>query len=156
MEEWKTLENYPNYAVSTHGRVKSLKRGRILKPSTKEKGYQQVVLYITGDLKYTRTIHRLVAESFIPNPENKPQVNHKDKNTSNNYVKNLEWATEGENQSHSHGKEYLLTSADGKTFSCTNLTDFCRQHKLRQPNLHKVLTGKRKSAQGWKITLIKE
>lgn len=72
--------------------------GVILKTQTNAKGYTYVVL------SHNRTfrVHRLVAKAFIPNPNNKPQVNHKDGIKSNNRVKNLEWSTNGENQTHRH------------------------------------------------------
>ena len=64
-------------------------------------GYLQVALQKHKKRKDEK-IHRLVAEAFIPNPENKPQVNHLDGNKLNNYYKNLEWCTNGENQIHSY------------------------------------------------------
>ena len=88
MEIWKKIEGYENYSVSTYGRVRNDKTGRILKPMDKNKGY----LYVNLQDKCHR-IHRLVAQTFIPNPNNYPIVNHKDEDKSNNNVKNLEWCT---------------------------------------------------------------
>ena len=94
MEEiWKEIEGFNgDYWVSNLGRVKSLKykKERILKPR-KQSGYYKVLLY--NDKKYEYSIHRLVAMAFIPNPDNLPQVNHKDENKANNCVDNLEWCT---------------------------------------------------------------
>ena len=89
------------FQVSNFGRVKSFYRGKklILKPSLHEKGYLRVVLYTNGKNKIFR-IHRLVAQLFIPNPENKPEINHVDGNKLNNFAENLEWVTHAENMGH--------------------------------------------------------
>lgn len=97
MEEiWKDIEGYGGtFQVSNLGRVKTLNyqhRGieRVLKPKKHNKGYLQIQL-IKGDINKTFTIHRLVAEAFIPNPNNLPYVNHKDEDKTNNNADNLEW-----------------------------------------------------------------
>lgn len=93
-EEWRTIENYPEYQISSFGRVKSLLFGkeRILKQGKDENGYLQVVL--TKDKKQkTFRVHRLVCSAFIPNPQNLPCVNHKDEQKTNNCVDNLEWCS---------------------------------------------------------------
>ena len=91
-EVWKDILGYEGlYQVSNLGRVKSIGYGkeRILKPGSC-RGYLFVSLCKNHKIKYCR-IHRLVAQSFIPNPKNLPMVNHKDENPSNNSVENLEW-----------------------------------------------------------------
>lgn len=100
MEEiWKPIQ-YDGYEISNLGRVKSYKydkvNGKIMKPSRSTKGYLQLDLRLDGRKSEHRVhlaIHRLVAEAFIPNPDNLPQVNHKDENKENNCVDNLEWCT---------------------------------------------------------------
>lgn len=99
-EVWKDIEGYEGlYQVSNLGRVKSIKRNtatnRILKPHNTNK-YLQVCLCKNGSTKY-KLIHRLVAEAFIPNYENLPEVNHKDEDKLNNSVSNLEWVSQAEN-----------------------------------------------------------
>lgn len=104
-EIWKPIKGYEGlYEVSNLGHVKSVKNNIILKSSKNHKGYPFVVLYRNGKSKNDR-IHRLVAETFIPNHENKPQVNHIDCDKSNNQVNNLEWCDNSENQRHAfrHG-----------------------------------------------------
>lgn len=102
-EIWKDIKGFEGiYQISTNGRVRSFKEtqgGRILSNKNSKGGYLSIVLKRKGLVISTR-IHRLVAEAFIPNPDNKPQVNHKDSNRQNNYVENLEWVTATENMKH--------------------------------------------------------
>ena len=100
-EIWKDIKDYEGlYQVSNFGRVKSLSRmikkrkcEEIIKvPSITNKGYYRLPLCKYGKIKYYH-IHRLVAEAFIPNLENKPTVDHIDRNKLNNEVSNLRWAT---------------------------------------------------------------
>ena len=79
-----------HYAITSCGRVWSYKRNRFLKPSTDKYGYLHVVLYKNGKGKH-KFIHQLVAEAYIPNPNNLPQVNHKDEVRTHNWINNLEW-----------------------------------------------------------------
>ena len=97
-EVWKHLANYENYEVSSFGQVRNKNTGRILKPSCNG-GYMSVGLSNVGKTK-SHSVHRLVALTFLDNPENKPQVNHKDKNRSNNNINNLEWCSALENNIH--------------------------------------------------------
>lgn len=93
MEDWKTIDGYELYEVSNHGRVR---RGdKILYLNTVKGGYKQVQLY-----KYCRKMYlvsRLVAQAFIPNPENKPFIDHIDRDPANNMVSNLRWVNRQEN-----------------------------------------------------------
>jgi hypothetical protein len=102
MEEWRNLEflGYPNYAISSLGRVKNVKTDHIKIPIGNGHGYLKVRL---GNGKRQGTyffIHRLVAFAFIPNPENKPEVGHKNTIRDDNRVDNLEWVTRKENNNH--------------------------------------------------------
>lgn len=105
VEQWKKIIGYEGlYEISNHGRVKSLqnKEPLIMKQSTHYKGHKTLYLQIGGRKNRKKFfVHRLVACAFIPNPENKPLVNHKDEVKANNIHTNLEWMTDGENTRYS-------------------------------------------------------
>lgn len=108
MEIWQNVEGFEGlYKVSSKGRIKSLGNGkstdtrtkveRIMSQRVKSNGYMQSKLHKNGEQKHL-LVHRVVAKAFLLNPENKPEVNHKDGDKTNNEVSNLEWSTSSENQ----------------------------------------------------------
>ena len=169
MVQWKDIEGYEGlYQVSTDGNVKSLRKHNhknpiILKPKLTWDGYYDITLYYDGKPKSIR-VHRIVAETFIPNKENKPQVNHIDGNKLNNCVTNLEWVTNIENHVHAiriglekvfgdenpNSKAVIQMDKNGnyiREYSCikyaSDLTGVSQNH------ISSVCTGKRKSAGGF-------
>lgn len=135
-EQWKDVIGYEGlYQVSDLGRVKSmqricscnskggtrLKKEKILKQTLQESGYIQRTLLKEGKLFLTG-VHRLVAKAFISNPENKPEVNHKDCIKHHNYVYNLEWNTYKENIQHSW-KNGLAKPKKGEKHNMSKLTE---------------------------------
>lgn len=99
-EEWKELEHYPNYLISNLGRVWSKARQKTMKTFEQNSGYLMLSIVRDDGVSKRWLLHRLVAFAFIPSPENKLYINHKDGNKHNNSVNNLEWVTCSENILH--------------------------------------------------------
>lgn len=161
-EEWRTIKGYEGkYEVSNLGRVRSLnynnQKGNIkVRPSLPHKaGYRQIKLGNESKL-----IHRLVAEAFIPNPDNKPCVNHLDEDKTNNIVDNLEWLTKKENNNYgtknirsSYKNKYISGNFKSVIYSSGveyfSVSEACRQLDLDPSNVVKILKGTRKSTRGY-------
>ena len=92
----RIIENYPNYTISDKGEIVNINTNKELKPYIRNDGYV-IISLSKGGKKYKCYLHRLVAETFIPNPDNLSQVNHKDEDKTNNCVSNLEWITPKDN-----------------------------------------------------------
>lgn len=101
-EIWKEIQGFEGlYAVSNRGRVKNLKSGRILKNRIDSFGYAMVYIHKGDGKPKNIKVHKLVAKTFIPNPDNLPQINHIDECKTNNNVENLEWLSASQNVRHS-------------------------------------------------------
>jgi hypothetical protein len=120
MINWKMIKDFECYQVSTDGQVRSVSRlgadgrvlkGKLMKPCYAR--YERVILRKEGK-SYGKLVHRLVAETFIPNPLNKPEVNHKNGNRKDNRVDNLEWSTRIENSHHAIETGLLQFNEFGK------------------------------------------
>ena len=180
---WKDVIGYEGiYQVSSEGKVRSVDRwvtykddkkvfyyGKELVFSDNNSGYKKVIL--SRNQKHDRRyVHRLVAEHFLENKENKPQVNHKDGNPSNNNISNLEWVTSAENIKHSFdilnrkgtmkgefGKEhnrskgYIQISMNNEEIKrWASSYEIERELGIQQQNISKVCKGLRNSAGGFK------
>ena len=130
-EIWCPIKGYESlYEVSDQGRVRSLKFGkeRILKPGRMSKGYLFVSLYKNGEQKKCK-VHRLVAKTFIPNPDNLPEVNHKDEDKTNNKVSNLEWCDRKYNQNYGTGIQRMAEKHSKPVLQYTKSGEFVREWK---------------------------
>lgn len=146
--EWVKVNNYPNYEVSDQGDVRNAKTGRILKHRIKN-GYHQVVLYSCGRA-YDLNVSRIVAESYIPNPLNLPEVDHK-LGKDDNSVSNLQWITQADNTEKSNAKHWRITTPDGEELEIFNLSKFCKEHGLDRGHMVKVSKGIHKQHKGYKV-----
>jgi hypothetical protein len=118
-EIWKDCKGYEGkYQVSSMGRVWSIKRQSVLKGSADKDGYIRVQLTAKNGKTKTEKVHRLVAIAFLDNPDNLPQVNHKDENKQNNCITNLEWCDCSYNIIYSKGKAVVCLELD-KVYSCS-------------------------------------
>ena len=162
MEEWRDIKGYKGYyQVSNTGNVKSLERtvrnGRgykiipekILEGYDNGNGYLYVKLCKEGKRNQYR-INRLVAMAFIPNPNNLPEVNHKDKNPKNNCVDNLEWCTRQYNVEYSKAKAVIgINKVSGLILEFPSIMEAERQTGISNKHICDCLKGRRKSAKGY-------
>lgn len=166
-EIWKDINGYEGlYQVSNMGRVKRLNTcdsigrmldERVLKKSNNN-GYEMVRLCKNAK-QYGYNIHRLVAQAFIPNPENKPQVNHIDENKTNNTILNLEWVTAKENQNHGSSIErsaknrcksvIAIDIANGEYNEYMSCKECSIKLGLSAGNINNVLKGRQKQTGGY-------
>ena len=170
-EIWKDIEDYKGlYQVSNLGRVRGLDRidgsgrgwkGRMLSGKLRKNGYREVILCRDGKRKYM-LVHRLVAEAFLPNLDNLPQVNHKDENPNNNQVDNLEWCDSQYNNNYgNHIKRvaeamekpiYVVTNS-GHRYYFSGVSKAARLLGLHYQNITACLHGRQKTCHGYSFEL---
>lgn len=152
---YKTIPEYPKYACSEDGEIINTQTGKPLSKSINQKGYIQHCISIKGKRKIIFP-HRIVAELFVDNPENKPYVNHIDGNKQNNNCTNLEWCTNSENVRHAI---YVLNmdfaGRNKKAVKCLDTGEIYNstlevERKLGIDNawVSMICNGKKKSAKG--------
>lgn len=165
-EMWLDSLEFPeHYEVSNLGRVRNKNRHVLAQEHHKTNCYR--VRLCIGGVKYSRSVHRMVAEAFIPNPDGKPEVNHIDGNRLNNYLTNLEWVTKQENMDHAvttglisnpFGSEARNSKFVTKVFDLSgNLVAECYGNRELKDlgfdwrNVHAVIKGKQKTHRGHKF-----
>lgn len=146
MEIWKPIPKYEDfYEASSLGRIRSKDRirangiplkGRVLKPNPERGGYLQVALYRSGEKPKYLKVHRLVASAFLPNPQSKEQVNHKNGIRNDNRLENLEWCSCSEN--HRHAFDVL-----GKQATKYWLGKASINRKLTKEQIEQIIQDKR-------------
>lgn len=152
--EWRKIEGFERYSVSDTGLVRNDETGYIKKEKIARNGYSQVGMFLGEGTTKWRLVHRLVAKAFIPNPENKPQVNHIDGNKQNNAVSNLEWVTSHENEVH---KCYVLQKATGLSSKaipvrCVETGEVFPSVRLAALSIGRAKSGITNCLQGKKLT----
>jgi hypothetical protein len=139
--EIRTVKEDPRYSVSCFGEIFG-RKGKLLNPTPTDRGYLR---FDNG--KREIRVHRAVAEAFIPNPLNLPEINHKDGNKDNNRVDNLEWATHDDNMRHAY-KNGLIVNKTGEAHPRAILTkkqvdEIRKTHVRCDDNFGQVALGKR-------------
>ena len=158
MEEWLNISGYEEvYQVSNLGRIRSFKSGKwqTLKNRLTPRGYYLVTLYKDGKAT-NKWVHRLVAQAFIPNPDNLPQVNHKDEDKLNNAASNLEWCDSKYNINYGEGAKIRIKKIKSKLSKPVHCIDTDETYESaieaeRQTGIQhisEVCSGKRESAGG--------
>ena len=140
-----------DYLITEEGDVYSRKFGKLKKMKQRTERYKAINLWNNGKEK-AHYVHRLVAETYIPNPDNLPEVNHKDEDKTNNNVANLEWSTHADNVQHSLAKSYIVENVrTGERQTIFNLRAFCRDTGLNRSCLKDTLTGANSQHKGYKL-----
>ena len=141
MEIFKVIKEYPIYSISTEGRVMKNATRKIMKPSMKPNGYLSINLFTSDGRRKKELVHRLVAMTFIPNPERLPAVNHIDRVRQNNKVSNLEWVTHKENTYKSSSPKRIRVKSLKTDYVAefASVRDACKELSLTQSNVSACL-----------------
>lgn len=152
-EQWRPIDGFPNYQVSNKGKVMNMMSGKVLKPGVYSNGYEFVILWNHGKSKQC-LIHRLVADTFINNPNNLLQVNHKDECKTNNDVSNLEWVTASQNtrySAHKRSCKINQLSLDGELVKVwKSFQEIKRELGFSQGNIVACCKGRYKKMYGYR------
>jgi hypothetical protein len=156
-----TLLEFALYNINTQGDIFNRQTGYKLSPVKTKKGYLKILLYDNSGCRRTKLVHRLVAEAFIPNPENKPQVNHKNGIKSDNRVENLEWCTKSENELHAYKNRLKPNISHIREWNhrelglfCGTIQDLIRfdlSNTLDHRRLSELALGKKVEYKGWTL-----
>lgn len=155
----KQIKDFPNYYITSKGQVWSNNKKGYLKLKINKYGYAYVILYNNG-IPTTKMVHRLVAEAFIPNPNNLPQINHLNENKMDNCIDNLEWCNSSYNAN--YGTRNLRVSRSVKCIETGKIyysvREASKQTGVSATSISKVCHGVRKTAGNfhWEFINMKE
>ena len=150
----KDIKGYEGlYAVTSCGKIWSYRNKKFLKPSKDEGGYLRVNLYKNGNCE-NKKIHRLVAEAYIPNPNNYDTVDHIDFNTTNNYVNNLQWMSRNENCRKQRSVRKIYCFENEKIYE--SQAQAAKELGLDQGNISRVCRGIFKQTGGYHFKFVIE
>ena len=164
-EQWQRVTGLSMYEVSNKGRVRSLYTGKILKLTPIPTGYLYASMVENGR-RFNKSVHRLVAKAFVPNPDGKPEVNHLNEDRTDNRAENLEWCTRSENNNYgSHkqrsaltqrvnghcGKPVVVISPDGIEYRFVSQSEAARFIGAASSEVNAVIRGKQRRVHGYGI-----
>ena len=166
IEVWKPIDGFEDYySVSNHGQIFSIRRRKILRPKVDRYGYKQVVLSVGGK-SYYKPVHRLVAQSFVENPNNYPTVNHINEIKADNRAVNLEWLSVAANDNHGTRNQRMSMSKcnqpieqvfpDGTTVQYLGVKDAARKTGINRCCIAQCCKNIRKTAGGYQWRYINE
>ena len=144
---------FNEYLITEDGKVISAKYKELreIKANPNNRNYLMVQLR-KNNKTYNRLVHRLVAETFIPNDKNLKEVDHIDGNTQNNNVTNLQWVSPQQNTAKANAKSYKVMNVNsGEIFLIHNLRQWCKQNNLFDSGLYHTKNGKISNHKGWKL-----
>jgi len=148
-DEWKPIIGFESYKVNRKGNVIN-HYGKLLSQCPNKKGYMRVCLNNDSIKSKQFFVHRLVAEAFIPNPNDYPAINHKDKNLANNFAENLEWCTDTYNKRYSQARQVIQYDIYGNQIKCWEaIADIELKLGFSTTNISKCCKGKIKSSNGY-------
>jgi len=171
-EQWEYIRGVQGYMISDKGRVWSEKTQKFIKPKPMDNHGHLGVSLMSGGKHIYRYIHRLIAEAFMPNPDNLPIVRHLDDDPSENHIDNLAWGTQRDNSYDAirYGTAYMLTDEDrekgfakcrtpikaihvdtGRVYEFRGQNEASKELNIPQANIFKVLNNQRTHAKGYKF-----
>lgn len=159
IEVWKDIKDYEGYQVSNEGNVKSLgndrtRKEKLLKPAKNKDGYLRVGLSKNNKRKFY-FIHRLVAQAFSPNPDNLPEINHRDEDKTNNNVANLEWCDHRYNNNYGTRNERVAEKTSKQVLCVETGVVYPSTHQVQrelgfaQSNISSACNGRYKTCGGF-------
>ena len=154
MELWLKIEEFPDYEISSNGRIRNIKTGRLLKTQRNTRGYMQVCLR-NNKTQHNKRVHRLVADTFYDGHHKDLDVNHIDGNKLNNHISNLEFCTRSENINHAFQTGLKQPSRQikirvvetGETYD--SIRECGRSLGCNQSDICKCLNGRQRTCNGY-------